>query len=232
MRRTSSMQMRDTWAGGMAGRAEPRRNPVLARLGGPGGYYNVGNAVALTAGLAVQVAASLDAGGEGMEAVVRAARAYLFGSPGATSLTVSILIFFVSGEMYHRAWARGAPPDERANWWGDVLSGVAAVVLTAALVAFGDAVLALLSGVMLAAGKFGSALVPGSRASRDAWRLLPLLSRLPALATLALQIVRLAGGGAGAGEMVMPVVMFGCFLLWLRADLLLLAGERAEVPRR
>jgi hypothetical protein len=132
---------------------------LAARMKGPGGYYNIGNALALTTGLAVQIAAVSGAGHE-RGAVLEAVRQYLFGSPGATALTVAIGIFFVSGEMYHRAWSAGFPPDPRSNWWGDFLSGVAGVVLTIALAAFGDLLLALVSGLLLAGGKFGSALVP------------------------------------------------------------------------
>ena len=133
---------------------------LVARMKGPGGYYNIGNMLALTTGLGVQVAAVSGGAGQEPDAILEAARQYFVGSPGATALTVAIAIFFVSGEMYHRAWSRGFPPDRRANWWGDFLSGVAAVVLTFALAAFGDILLAAISGLLLAAGKFGSALVP------------------------------------------------------------------------
>lgn len=204
---------------------------ILARLAGPGGYYNIGNALALIAGLVVQAAAAARAGDQG--AVLDAVRAALIGSPGATALTAAIAIFIVAGEMYHRAWARGLPPDRRMNWWGDFLSGVAAVVLTFALAAFGDILLALLSGAMLALGKFGSALmpeddaVPGRQASARRWRLVVLASRVPALATLALGLASMLGAGAPADMVVMPAVMFVCYLLWARADLLLLAAPPA-----
>jgi len=198
------------------------RQAIAARLKGPGGYYNIGNAIALTAGLAVQVTRST---GAGTQTLTDAVRGYFVGSPGATALTVATLVFFLSGEMYHRAWANGFPPDRRANWWGDVLSGIAAIVLTVALVYFGDLLLALLSGALLAFGKFGSAVFPGDRA-RTRCRYLVLLSRLPALATLALQIGRLVGAEAGPGALVMPLVMFGCYLIWGCADIRLLASER------
>ena len=118
---------------------------------------------------------------------------------------MAIAIFFVSGEMYHRAWSRGFPPDRRGNWWGDFLSGVAAVVLTVALAAFGDVLLAVASGLLLAAGKFGSALVPedyaapGGNPWPNRFRTAVLASRLPALAALALELVapaRLRRAGA------------------------------------
>lgn len=226
MPRLSSPPPPPIWIDGTGARPPRLSRAVAARLRGPGGCYNLGNALALTAGLAAQVAGSAGAG----QGVLAAVQAYFVGSPGASALTVAILIFFWSGEMYHRAWAHGAPPEPRANWWGDMLSGVAAVVLTIALVAFGDVLLALLSGALLAAGKFGSAVAPGSPRLRAFWRWLVLASRVPALATLGLQVVRLAGEGAGAGALFMPLVMIGCYLTWACADLMLFAGDSAGDP--
>jgi hypothetical protein len=210
------------------------RHAVAARMRGPGGYYNVGNALALGTGIAVQVSGTLGHG-----SVLLAVREYLVGSPAATALTLAILIFGWSGEMYHRAWVHGFPPDRGLNWWGDFLSGVAALVLTFALAAFGDLRLALASGLLLAIGKFGSALKPEEPAHQgNKWprlfRWTVLASRGPAIATLLVEIVRLsaAAGDALAGRLVMPVVMLVCYLLWARADLLLMAAcpaPRADV---
>lgn len=207
-------------------------NALLARLKGPGGYYNMGNAIALTTGLGVQIASASSVGEHGPGAVLAAVRQYFVGSPGATALTLAIGIFFVSGEMYHRAWSRGFPPDRRMNWWGDFLSGVAAIVLTLALAAFGDVLLAVASGLLLSAGKFGSALrpenynVPGDDPWPNRFRVAVLASRVPALMALAFEFVRLLGADALAtGSLVMTSVMLGCYLLWARADLLLFARE-------
>jgi hypothetical protein len=194
---------------------------LRARLRGPGGCYNVGNALALGAGVGVQVAAATGSG----EGALAAARHALFGSPGATALTLAILIFIVAGECYHRAWYRGFPPDARANWRGDFLSGVAAIVLTVALAAFGDLVLALLSGALLAAGKFGSALRPEDYAAPDGDPWPDRASRAPAILALALalELARQPAPDAPAGDAVMTAVMLACYLLWTRADLLLFA---------
>ena len=209
-----------------------RAAALRARLRGPGGWYNVGNALALGAGMAVQVAATT---GAEPGAALAAVRQYLIGSPAATALTLATVIFFWSGECYHRAWARGLPPDRRGNRRGDLLSGVAAVVLTYALASFGDLWLALASGLLLAAGKFGSALVPedytrpGSSRWPDRFRWAVLASRLPALAALALELARLLGSDAPtAGSLVMTAVMLACYLLWARADMLLFAGAGAR----
>lgn len=180
--------------GGEISTGEPRRTApaLLQRMRGPGGLYNVGNAIALSASLTMQVA-----GSAGSEGALQAVRAYLIGSPGATALSLAILIFFASGEAYFRAWSSGFPPDRRLNRWGDLLSGVGAVVLTAALVAFGDLALALLSGAMLAAGKFGNALLPDGGRRGTVFRALALWSRVPAVVTLGLQVGRLVEAGVG-----------------------------------
>jgi hypothetical protein len=171
----------------------------------------------------VQTATAAGSGGDILEAV----QGYFVGSPGATALTLAIAVFFVSGEMYHRAWSRGFPPDPRATWWGDLLSGVAAVVLTFALAAFGDVMLALASGLLLAVSRFGSVLMPEDHAAPDGnpwssrFRTAALLSRFPALAALAIELVRLVSGGPALdGSPVMTAVMLFCYLLWVRGDLM------------
>ena len=80
-----------------------RRLMLRTRMRGPGGCYNVGNVLALGAGLTAQLVAVSQARGEAPVAALEAVRAYRFGSPGATALTAAIVIFFVSGEAYHRA---------------------------------------------------------------------------------------------------------------------------------
>ncbi len=211
------------------------RDAVLGRMRGPGGYYNVGNALALGTGLGVQIAATVGGGQKGAVSILDAVRTYLVGSPGATALTAAILIFMVSGEMYHRAWSRGAPPDQRLNEWGDLLSGMAAVVLTISLVDFGNTLLALTSGLLLAGGKFGSALVPEScpphAVSRwpKRFRFAVVASRLPALISLTVGLAGLIAipGAAPLDDLVLTPVMLVCYLLWTRADLLLMQPRPA-----
>lgn len=194
---------------------------VAGRMRGPGGLYNAGNAIALAVGLGAQLLAATGDGGEGNALAV--VRDYLVGSPGATALSLAVAIFFVSGEMYHRPWAHGAPPDATANRWGDLLSGVAAVILTGALAFYGEPALALASGLLLAGGKLGNAVL--SDATASPWprrcRLAAMASRIPAIASLSLQLVMLAAQGAVAGAFVVPAIMLLCYGLWFRADLLL-----------
>ncbi|UMA66239.1 hypothetical protein LVO79_07285 [Roseivivax marinus] len=183
--------------------------------------YNLGNVIALTTGLALQLAAIQP--GTGIGAAIHA---YFFGSPGATWLTVAILIFFASGEVYHRAWVGGAPPDTLLNRIGDLMSAVAAVALALALLSFGDVALAIVSGTLLFGGKLGTALIPEirgapARANRlpAAFRMAVVVSRFPAMAGLGLEIgTALAGGSPGAT--VAPGIVFLCYAIWLRADLM------------
>lgn len=207
------------------------------RMQGPGGYYNLGNALGLAAGIVFQfIAAHGEAGASAVDIV----RQYLVGSPGATALSVSMIMFFVSGEMYHRALATCSEPDVVMLRRADFLSGVAALVLAVALVLFGSLWLALVSTVLLAGGKLGNALSPdgrwpvriellslgGTKLRRewDLYRLAPLLSRAPAITAILIEITRLLA--VGPPDIALPLaqsaVLLVCYLLWARADLLLL----------
>ena len=198
------------------------------RLEGPGGMYNLGNAVALFSGLVVQIAQrGTDTG------TMAAVYAYLFGNPGATWLTVAMLIFFVGGEVYHRAWAGRTVPDDRLNRLGDLISSVGALAITAALVYFGDLFLALVAGTLLTGGKLGTAILPVrstplNRRMQQGLRGAVVLSRFPSLIALAATVVHIVlSSGTSPMEAILPAIMMFCFGLWLWADLLLLKGAKA-----
>ena len=200
---------------------------LAARMAGPGGYYNIGNAVGLAGGLAL---AAWNASGVGGAAT--AAAGYFAGSGSAVALTVATLVFFWSGEVYHRAWADPARPDAELNRQGDLLSAMGAVALGISLALLGLPLLAATAGLMHALGKLGSALHrPGTpppfgwpKAWPDLFRSVVLLSRVPATLVAALALV---AGLSGAGsEALMPAllgpgVLLLCNLLWAKADLLL-----------
>jgi hypothetical protein len=201
---------------------------VRARLAGPGGCYNVGNAIGLGMGVALQAAGLAD-GGTGARAVAGAAE-YLAGNGAALALTAATAVFFWSGEVYHRAWARGFPPDAALNRRGDLLSGIGALALGVALLGFGQPLLAAFSGLLHALGKFGSAFArPGARVPGwpagwpDAWRTAVLVSRLPAMLAALIELARVPAG-APWPTLLAPVTLLGCYLLWARADLLLFGG--------
>lgn len=196
---------------------------IAARMRGPGGYYNAGNLLALAAGVTAQILTAT--GGTG-QAAGNAIWVYFFGSPGASWLTLAVIIFLISGEVYHRAWLTPAAPIQRLNRLGDFLSGIGASALTVSLVFYGNIVLALASGAILAGAKFGNVLFQGGSGSSrlaSGFRAAALFSRAPALAALASQLAVAAGsGGLLAEPVLMAIVMITCTLIWCWADYLLL----------
>jgi hypothetical protein len=218
---------------GRRGRIADLAHATVARLSGPGGFYNLGNAFGLAMGIGMQVAA-VTAAGFGMGAAAGAAMGYLAGNTGALALTVGTAIFFWSGEMYHRAWAHGAPPDPALNRRGDMLSGVGALVLFVALLSLGQVVLAVTAGLLHAYGKFGSAAkwrpMPGWRPEwPDFFRTMVLASRVPAILASGLDLARVAmtaGPDTPASAWMTPLTLLVCYALWCRADLLLFQASR------
>jgi hypothetical protein len=216
---------------------------VKARLAGPGGYYNIGNAIGLAMGIALQAASIAGRDGAGVYAVAAGAADNLAGNAAAVALTAATLVFFWSGEVYHRAWARGFPPDAALNRRGDLLSGVGSVALGLALLGFGEPLLAAFSGLLHALGKFGSAFaragqrLPGWPAGwPDAFRTAVLVSRLPAMLAALVQLALVLSVPAAAEwpALLPPLTLLVCYLLWARADLLLFgsAADDAAPKRR
>ncbi len=190
------------------------------RLRGPGGHYNMGNALGLVVGLTLQIGVS--------DSPADAIGAFLAGSGSAIALTLANLVFFLSGEAYHRAWSRGAPPDARLNRLGDLLSGVGAIGLGIGLLILGHPVLALFSGLLHALGKFGSA-VHGD--ARLAWmpqncpspfRVAVLASRLPAIIAAVFGLLALSSQpDVPAADVIATLTLLASYMLWTKADLML-----------
>lgn len=213
---------------------------LRARMEGPGGYYNAGNALGLIVGLAIQIA-TVPVGLDNGSAVTAAVMDYFAGSRGTVALTLATLVFFWGGEAYHRAWARPDAPDPALNRLGDFLSGIGAIGLGIALLLLGDPLLAATSGLLHALGKFGSAVhKPGTpvplwpAAWPDPFRSAVLASRLPAMlaTTIALggTLPQVWSGGPLAA-LAMQLTLLGCYLLWTKADLLLF-GVGTRAPRQ
>jgi hypothetical protein len=193
---------------------------LRARLQGPGGLYNAGNAFGIVTGLAFYMAAA----GTG-ESAFDVTAFYFFGSVSAVAITVARVLFIISGELCYHAWKYGFPPAPRPTFLGDFLSGTAALILGFGLFILGEPVLAMASGVMQAIGKFGTALDSDkSNARRQMmWRLIVFFSRFPALALCTMAVARAApsaldGTWLPAAEAASFLV---CYLVWLRADWLL-----------
>ncbi len=207
------------------GRGDPRRSFLRSRLSGPGGFYNLGNVIALFSGFALKLYAD-----QGQASVLETLYSYLVGNSGATFLTLAMILFLISGEVYHHA----GKPDSRAALlpWADFISGLAAISLTVALLWLGETTAAWLAGVMLVAGKLGCAALPVF-AKWDTTRVERLLritvaaSRAPSLVALGLTVLPALRGEVAFDLVLLPLVMILCFLLWLWADLLLLFRHRS-----
>jgi hypothetical protein len=190
------------------------------RLRGPGGYYNMGNALGLIVGVTLQIGVSDTAAG--------ALGDFLAGSGSAVALTLANLVFVLSGEAYHRAWSDGAPPDARLNRLGDTLSGVGAIGLGVGLLMLGHPLLALFSGLLHAFGKFGSALhgdSPIAFMPQDCpslFRVAVLASRFPAIMAAVFGLLALVSQPAlPAPELIATLTLLVSYLLWTKADLML-----------
>ena len=190
---------------------------------GPGGLYNVGNVLGLAAGIAVQFFS-----GAADATFGTAALAYLVGSGGGLALTIATFIFILSGEAYHRAWAHGAPPDRRMNWYGDLLSGLGAIALGIGLLLLGQPVLAATSGLLHACGKFASAFHRPRSPSEENWtylfRVSVLASRIPGFLAAAFVMLHALSPDSHDGiaeGIVAPLSLMICYALWAKADILL-----------
>lgn len=182
------------------------------RLRGPGGLYNLGNAIGLIGGVTAALIA-IPHGAFSLASAAAAVLDFLTGSPAALALTLATVIFFWSGEDYHRAWLRGYPPNPALNRSGDLLSAVGAVLLALAFLALGNILLALTAGLLHALGKAGSAYRPAA----GPWREVVAVSRLPA----AVMAVNGLFTGDPSAQLVSGVLL-ACTLIWATADLLLL----------
>ncbi|MBM3606438.1 MAG: hypothetical protein FJX25_17450 [Alphaproteobacteria bacterium] len=137
-----------------------------------------------------------------------------------------MVIFFMSGEAYFKAWRDPARPYLGLVRLGDALSAVAALVLCISLILLGNVALALASSLLLVGGKFGSALRPGASwvvqlqglPGFDPFRVAVILSRVPALLTIA---AGLAADATSSAVLIQQVTLLICYGLWLRADLML-----------
>ena len=199
-------------------------------LGEPGQLYNIGNWLVLAGGIGGAVFASI---GEGVDptAVLGRVAHHFFGTPAALALTAATLIFVMGGAAYSRAWrAAGPAPDPRFSRWGDILSGVGAVILGAGLTMLGDATLAIFAGLLHAGGKFGSAFA-GARQIRlggepvllaDLCKDAVLVSRLPALASAFLGLTTAMLALGPIGQLVLALSVSVSTVYWALADILLL----------
>jgi hypothetical protein len=217
-------QERAEFAARPAVRHNHLRREFLDRLKGPGGYYNAGNALGLATGIGVQLSqAPQDISAAG------AVADYLAGDVSVVMLTIATLVFMASGEAYRRAWANGFPPNPALNRLGDFSSGIGALALGVGLLMLGQPILAATSGLLHAFGKFGSALCNPKRVSAYDWpwifRAVVIESRVPAVLAALLELARFAPAlwdGAQIAQAITAATLLVCYLLWTKADLMLL----------
>ncbi|WP_108263512.1 hypothetical protein [Mangrovicoccus ximenensis] len=153
-----------------------------------------------------------------------------FGNPGASWLTAAVAAFLAAGEFYHRAWRGSGQPSRFLTRKGDVLSGLGALALTLSLLFCGNAAMAVLSGLLLAVGKFGNAALPGGASGgrlAAMFRHAALLSRVFVLAALAPELLEAAvrPAAAEAGPTALGLVLVLRTLICCRGDFLLLRGR-------
>ena len=165
---------------------QPELNGLSAslhrRFTGPGGLYNIGNAIGLFAGLGFAIYASHPDGALAINGAADATREYLMGSSSAVALTLAMLIFFASSEFYYRGVHGRQLVSAKMIRHGYWTSGVGALVLGYGLLILGEPILALASGLLHAIGKFGSAFARHDDVNNpwpQRWRYTTLSSRVP-----------------------------------------------------
>jgi hypothetical protein len=201
---------------------------IRSRLSGPGGVYNLGNALGFGAGLFVAFLGAPESA-DSFSNVLSIGIRYVAGSPAAIALTIATAIFFWSGEVYHQAWSNGYPPNPKLTRLGDLLSGFGAIALGAGLYLLGNPVLAATSGGLHAAGKFGSAFdVRGELSfvglkidASTLCRIVVLISRVPAIMAITADVLSSKAQADGAFAFL-SLAMLTCYLIWSVADLMLL----------
>jgi hypothetical protein len=191
------------------------------RLTGPGGLYNLGNAFGLVTGLALYLASSDGGAGRWWD--------YFVGGPAALMLTLSMAVFYVSGEAYHKAFAGPASPNLAKLRTGDLLSGHGAVMLGVGLMFLGQPMLAATAGALHAVGKYGSVVVSKFPQWGPLCRAAVVVSRIPAMAATLLKLRQVVVDHPLLSiEVLTPITMLVCYGLWLTADLLLLRPAKGS----
>ncbi len=177
----------------------------------PGSTYNTGNAITL-AGSILAVAS-----GAGDQSLAEGLVNFFAGNLPATAASLGTLAFFYSGRQYDRAWINGSPPDKTLNDRGHLWSAIGASLIALSLVglsatSFGMAA-AIAGGVLHTAGKLGCLIDPKRE---DYYKFMPLYSRVPALAALALDLCDPTAG------LILPTALVVSNVVWARADSMLL----------
>jgi hypothetical protein len=225
----------ERWARPVTRRRSRWRAAILSRLNGPGGLYNLGNVLGFGAGLFVTFLAATEST-DNFSNILSIGMRYVAGSPAAVALAIATTIFFWSGETYHRAWSNGYPPDQKLTRLGDLSSGFGAIALGAGLYLLSNPFLAATSGLLHAAGKFGSAfgvrgelLFLGRKIDASALcRNIVLISRFPAIIATTADLF----SSKAHFDRVFAfnaVALLACYVIWAIADSMLLSRDSVVI---
>jgi hypothetical protein len=192
------------------------------QLQNPGRLYNLGNYLALSAAILHCLVSAYVKGITTTSEI----GSFFFGSWPAMFTTLAVLIFFVSGRIYAKAWATGFPPIAKLNSQGHMLSAMGAVFVGVGLIGISQnnlsLFLAVTTTILHAGGKFGSWIGFGNDA---AFKILPLLSRGTYIASLVLDIAATTMqnnfGMNLSIEILLPLALITAAAAWARADWLL-----------
>lgn len=207
---------------------QKRKLVLPARLTGPGGLHNIGNLTALFGGLVVFTASAWQE-----LPLQEILVTYFAGNFGTSSLTLSMIIFLFAGEYYHRACNSDNQVKQDLLRMGDLLSAIAAIISTFALVSFGQTDIAMFAGSLLVVGKMGTALSSEQSSGTDTkidkakiFRSIAIVSRFPSIIALAYAALEKSETANQANEHAIGVIMLVCYVLWLMGDILLLKLDK------
>jgi hypothetical protein len=201
--------------------------PFHISLSNPGQLYNVGNAVAVLGSVVHCILLSQLFSNTALPNF----GSYFFGSWPSLCTSLAVTFFFVSGQKYALAWSKGFPPLENANNMGHALSALGAILVGAGLAGLSQnaisLMLALTATILHASGKLGSWQLP----KHDlVFKVMPLISRLPYIATLGLDVAAALHTNVSTelaiAKVALPMSLLAATLFWAKADWALLTAKK------
>ena len=188
------------------------------RFKNAGMTYNTGNWLAL-AGAIAQVVLSTHNDTE----IASGLMDYFLGNLAAIGATLGTVAFFYGGRKYNQAWGNGLPANESKNRDGHFWSAVGATLIAFGLAGLGTTdsslVAAIVGGILHTGGKAGCLF---DRRREKIYKYLPLLSRMPALLSLGLDL-------AHPGQsVILSAALIVATIVWARADIMLMPQGRSK----
>lgn len=199
-------------------------------LHNPGFLYNSGNLISVLAACADCILTAKIAGQSNGPNFVD----YFFGTWPAIFTSMAVAVFLVGGNKYTLAWKNGFPPDQKRNSKGHAISAFGALLIGIALLGLAQNQLALFLALattcLHAGGKIGSWFAPENDAH---FKIMPLLSRAPYVATLSIDVVAQVQHDQNIDfliiKLILPVCLIAATLFWARADWLLMPKWKLQL---